>query len=244
MKKRSPKPKDKDKRFCWVIAYIDSKFLHLVKHQLTRNVEYQEVEVFIPTVKVLKKTFKGKEQFDEVPLLFNYGFFKIPRKYAIYRNYLENLQKNISAIHGWVKDPGKILKKRGKEPMQGDDRYISVATATSTEISKLIQASQNIGAHSSEDLDMIKPGDFIILRGYPFDGVEAEFVSMDRKRKKVKVKLTVLWNKEVEVSFDNVFFTIYHNNSHDDSLTIKKSLDEMKDNNRLDSFLNKNNGTK
>jgi transcription antitermination factor NusG len=240
MPKKKAKRNKTEKRYCWVIAYIDSKFITLVQQQLSRSIEFKEVEFFIPTVKILKKTFKGKEHFDEVPLLFNYGFFKIPRIYAVHKVYLENLQKQVSAIFGWVKDPSKIFKKKGKESIAGDDRYIACATATSKEIVDLIRTSQNLGAHSAEDLGLLKPGDMITLRGYPWDEVEAEFISMDLKRKKVKVKLKMLWGKEVEVTFDNVFFTIYHNSNYDDSLTIKKSLDEMQSRNALDKFIHKN----
>ena len=32
-------------------------------------------------VNVLKKTHKGKMQFEEIPILFNYGFIKMPDVY-------------------------------------------------------------------------------------------------------------------------------------------------------------------
>jgi transcription antitermination factor NusG len=232
----------KDEYYAWVIAYIDSTHLSLVNQQLAKNPEYAEVEAYIPTIKILKKQFKGKEQFDEVPLLFNYGFFKIPRKYAIHAAYLENMQKNISAIFGWVKDPAKALKSKKLQsefPEKDRDIRIPVATATSNDIAKLIKASVDIGAHSSDDLALIKKGDHITLRGYPFDGVEAEFIDMDEKRKKVKVKIIALWGKEVEVSFDNVFFTIYHSRAWDDSITTKNSLDEMALTQSLDRLTHK-----
>lgn len=200
--------------YVWVIAYIDKDFLDKATMQLKKYPEYAEVEAFIPTVKILKKTFKGVDRFDEIPLLFNYGFFKIPRKFAINKDYLEQMQKNISCIYGWVKDP-----------LNSSNR-ITVGLATSDEIAQLIRSSVNLGAHSSEDLGMIKSGDMITLRGYPFDDIQAEFVSMDEKRKKVKVKIPLLWNKETEVSFDNVFFTIYHNNNYDDAIDNRNSLDD------------------
>lgn len=131
--------------------------------------------------------------------------------------------------------------------MKGDDRYVPAATATSKQISELVKASQNIGAHSAEDLNMLRPGDIITLRGYPWDGVEAEFVRMDPKRKKVIIKLTMIGQRELEVSFDNVFFTIYANHGYDDSLTIRNSLDDMQAKNTLDKFtdkIQKRNGSK
>lgn len=229
----------KSNYYCWVVAYIDSDFLHLVKPQLARYPEYAEVEPYIPTVKVLKKKFKGKDAFDEIPLLFNYGFFKIPRKYAVHREYLDGLQRNISAIYGWVKDASKRVKN-ASNVNEWDDSYVSVATATAHEITHLIKSSVDIGAHSSDDITMLKPGDFITLKGYPFDGVNAEFVSVDEKKKRVKVKIIIFdHTKEVDVSYDNVFFTVYHGKSYDDSLTIKNSLDEMAANKTLDRFTNK-----
>jgi transcription antitermination factor NusG len=211
--------------YCWVVSYIDSEYLPIVKQQLGKFPEYKDVEAYIPTIKVLKKTFKGQNIFEEVPLLFNYGFFKIPRKYAIHSEYLANMQKNISCIYGWVKD--------------GANRK-NWAIVTPHEIAELIRATVNIGAHSSEDLNLLKPGELITLRGYPFDGVPAEFISMDEKKRKVKVKIVIFDQiKEVEVSFDNVFFTIYHNKNYDENQLSKNSLDAMEANNTLDKFTNK-----
>lgn len=224
-KRKKPK---KPERYCWVVAYIDKDFIPLVERQLEQNPEYNDVEAYIPTIKVLKKKFKGENHFDEVPLLFNYGFFKIPRKLAVHRNFLDNMQKNISCIYGWVKDPHRSKSR------------ISVATATPDEISRLVRASETIGAHTAEDLSMIKVGDIITLKGYPFEGIEAELLSIDEKRRKVKVNIIIFESKKpVEVSFDNVFFTLYQNNNYDDTKLSKNSLDEMEQRHTLDRFMNK-----
>lgn len=233
------KKKSKTKHFVWVVAYINSDFLKLVQEQLDRFQEYDEVEPYIPTIKVLKKQFKNKEQFEEVPLLYHYGFFKVPRKYAIHYSYLENMQKNISCIHGWVKDPVK-----------GSLQKIPVATATAEEISELIRTTINLGAHSSEDLDLIKPGDYVVLRGYPWEGMECEYLGVNDKTKKVRVKMFMfLQDKEVEVPFDAVFFNLYRGKGYDDSVSNKHSFDDMQAKGTLNNFLGKlekrkNNGDK
>lgn len=43
-------------------------------------------------VNVLKKTHKGKMQFEEIPILFNYGFIKMPSEFAYSRPFLNKLK--------------------------------------------------------------------------------------------------------------------------------------------------------
>lgn len=239
------KLKFKEKDYAWVIAYIDSTFLERVESDLKRAQEYKFVEAYIPTVKVLKKTFKGQEHFEEVPLLFNYGFFKIPRKFAVLPGFLEDMKANIACIYGWVKDPGKVVPRKprlrdDKKSVYADNE-IMVATATSKEIANLVKDSFKYSDHAAEDLDAIQPGTIITLRRYPWEGVQAEVVSIDPRKKEVTIKINIFTNmREVRVSFNHVFYTIYSNRGWDDSLTIKDSLDYMDEKGTLDKNLYKN----
>lgn len=226
--------------FCYPIAYIDASLMSKVEEELNKYPEFNEVTPMIPTVKILKKTFKGKQSFEEVPLLFNYGFFKMPRYRAIHYKYLDDLKTKISCIYAWVKDPQKemnkhpIIREDGKS-IYYTDAHVPIATATSEEVSNLIKDSFTHSAHDSTDLGTVYPGMMVTLQGYPFDNMPAEIVEIDEKKKKVKVKLNIFSQmKEVSVEFDNVFFTIYHGRNHDDTITVKKSLDEMMDNNSFD----------
>lgn len=254
-----------DNEFVWIVAYIDSKFLKHTEKELKKYPEYKLVEAYIPTVKILKKTFKKENFFEEVPLLFNYGFFKVPRKYAIYKDYLDQMQKNISCIYGWVRDAantieekpvlrvdgksvydkrkiGKLNKKKKtiKFEAEPEDIY-PFATASSEDISRLIRDTKGIGAHDSGEIELLVPGSIITLRGYPFEGVQAEVVEVDHKKKKVNVKIHIIDQmREVKVSFDNVFFTIYHSKNHDDSLQATNSIDEMKSKKTFDKLQKKN----
>lgn len=237
-------PKIDPNYFCWVIAYIEAEHISKVTEDLSRFIEYNEVEAYIPTVKVLKKKFKGKEQFDEIPLLFNYGFFRVPRKFATSKLYLDNMQRNISCIYSWVRDPLKNVRKSRIRP-EGtrtfSDHNIHIATATTDEIYELLRGSFMGDIHSSEEIDKLKPGDIITLRGYPWEGIIAELVEINLKARNIKVKINFLNDKqEVTVSFDNVFFTVYHNRSYDDSISLTDSLDEMEENHTLNKKLYKN----
>lgn len=245
------KPKKPDANyFSWCCAYIDSAYIGKVTTELAKFREYREIEAYIPTVKILKKTFKGKQTFEDVPLLFNYGFFKIPRKFAIHYKFLDDLKDNVSCIYAWVKDPHKIVKQ-AKNLQLGErtfypEREIPIATATAKEIALLTKDSFDYSAHSSEDIEKVKPGSMITLRGYPFEGVVATVVEINPKKESVKVKINIFDQlREIDVSYDNVFFTIYHAKSYDDSITVKNSLNAMVDSGGLDQqqFKNFKHGT-
>lgn len=240
VKKGKKKPIKVD-YFCYPIAYIDATFMSKVEEELNRYPEYKEVTAMIPTVKILKKTFKGKQTFEEVPLLFNYGFFKMPRHLAIQHKFLEALKSDISCIYSWVKDPQKVIKKHAIMRDDGksiyEDKHIPIATATSQEVANLIKDSFNHSAHDATDLGSIYPGAQITLRGYPFDDMPAEVVEIDPKHQEVKVKIQIFNQiKEVMVAFDNVFFTIYHGNNYNADITVKNSLDQMMENKTFDKF--------
>lgn len=231
--------------FSWVVAYIDSTQIDKVEKELRKQPEYKEVEAYIPTVKILTKTFKGKHTFEEVPLLFNYGFFKIPRKFAIHAKFLDDLKSNVSCIYAWVKDPLKIMNTKPKIRLDEKSVYkeneIMVATASAKEIAKLVRDAFTHSIHDSNDIANFGPGTMITLRGYPFEGVMAEIVQVDPKKKSVKVKISIFDQvRTVGVSFDNVYFSIYHRQNFDDSIPIKNTLNAMAEYGTLDKQTHKN----
>ena len=101
-----------------------------------------------------------------------------------------------------------------------------MATASSEEIQVLIKQSFNLSVHPADEVDRLGPGSMITLRGYPWEGLQAQVISIDVKRKQMKVKINMLnMMRDVKVSFDNVFYTIYHGKNWDDSVSIVDSLD-------------------
>lgn len=212
----------------WVIAYINREFIDIAKDEIKRY-KHDDIEVYIPTVRVLKKKFKNKNQFEFVPLLFNYGFFKIPYNKVMNPEYLSELRQQITCIYGWVKDPAKI-QANNKSGLISDnsnftDALPSVAIATDEEVTRLVQSSESMDIFDEKDLDRIKPGDVIKLNGYPFDDMLAEVISINPKKREVKVSLYMdLVIKEITVSFENVYYSIYKN--HDESLS-DNSTDDL-----------------
>ena len=226
----------------WCIAYINSKSIHLVENDLMLKKEYKEIKPYIPNVKVLKKIFKGKNEFDHVPLLFNYGFVKIPLYQAVNPEFHIELRNNINCIYSWVKDIIKIKETAVRDKEGEEILYykptVSVAVATNKEIENVIKSRNKLTIYSSEDLENIKKGSIITLYGYPFDDIEAKILNINHAKEEVKVRLlTFQVQREIIVSFNNVFYTIY-SGGYDEKLK-EKSLDEIQEKNkgRIDKLM-------
>src|SRR5690606_34035011 len=101
---------------------------------------------YIPTVKVLKKVFKGKNHFEFEPLLFNYGFFKVDYDDACNPDFLMELRSRISAIYGWVKDPATSMVSQVNLKRGNTNFYNGIpaaAVAKDSEIADLISKSDS-----------------------------------------------------------------------------------------------------
>lgn len=222
----------------WAIAYIKRDFIDYVEKELN-DYGYDKVEAYIPTVRLLKKKFKGKNQYEFVPMLFNYGFFKIPYKDACNPDFLKELRHRISCIYGWVKDPTKVILE--DKPIFVDGALPKAAIATDEEIARLIKASDLMSVYNKEDIDKIKPGEYIKLQGYPFDNMPAEVVRINHHKKEVIVKLLMdAIVKEVTVSFENVFYSIYKSFAEDSREISLDEIGERYGNNTVDHLVFRN----
>ena len=242
--------------YIWVIAYINRDYIERVEKDLLEK-GFGALKVFIPTTRILKKQFKGKNEYEYVPLLFNYGFFQLPYKQACDADFLRKLKEKIPAIYAWVIDPLQLIKNKPNLKMDNTGQPIpeeeevdevtklkilrhdynpTVAIATEEEIVALLKTSETISVFSDEIVDKLDIGSFITLRGYPYEGMPAEIISISKRDKKVKVRLLLeTMMAEVLVSFENIFYTVYSN--YDEELK-EKSLDEMalKGNRKLDKL--------
>ena len=222
-----------DQDYIWCIAYISRDQIHRVEKDIAF---YKfDIEAYIPTVKILKKKFKGKEEFEFIPLLFNYGFFKLPYKDACNHDYLSELRVKITCIYSWVRDPAALLDDKElpleknqlgdikmadlndkeitkllKESNSHTTGWPKTAIASDKEIATLIKQSGKKSIFSKDDINNLKPDMVITLHGYPFDNVRALVIDLNKSSKVITVEL-LLGNtfKEVKVSFENVFYTIY-----------------------------------
>lgn len=236
------KPKD----FVWCIAYIDYSLIHKIPSDLKKSNQYRGIRFIIPTVRVLKKTQKSKDHFKEVPLLMNYGFFRIPVLWALNIDLLNKIKADVSCISNWVKDRSKGSKperkyKKGKAPAPKSypsDRDIPIATTTKKVINACCDLADELSIFSSEDIKRAKIGDVITLMIYPFDGMRAEIREINTQTKKIKVALAdqydetcEIYDREVEVNFDNVFYSIYQG-SHNERYGEESLLEDFHINRR------------
>ena len=209
------------KEFIWCIAYINKVFLPTVVKDLV-NSGFSNIKVNIPTVRVLRKKFKGKEYFDEVPLLFNYGFFRLPLAGACDKDYLMRLKVSVQGIYNWVyrppfNAPGKSRTREFTSVESGEvlerEELVSqllVYTIGIKEIVRLKRIALISSIYGADDISQLHKGNYIVLKGYPFDNIPAEVISVHPTKEKVKVKLLVGGNiGEAEVSFSNIFYSIY-----------------------------------
>lgn len=199
--------------YVWVIAHINKDLIQYAQKDIKKNLNYKGViEISIPTVRVLKKQFKNKPVFDEVPLLFNYGFVKVPLTWAINQDIMDNIRRDIGCISHWVTDP---MVKNPKTPKKTQNsiqllKQIKYAYVRGKEVQRMMRIAENSSIHSSKDIANLKPGKTVTLVGYPFEGMDAEIVQVDKAKSRVIVAIQMFSEiKEVSVSLDNVLYTIY-----------------------------------
>lgn len=228
----------KRQEYSWVIAYVNVALLNKLPSDLRKSQYYDEIIPHIPLIRILKKQFKGKEFFDEVPLLFNYGFFRIPIGLAINTDLMIKLKEDLSCVSGWVRDTAKVHKSRKDEKTRNwvyTDSNVEFATVEPEMVEELVRKAREESIFSSDDIEKVKPGSIIFLMGYPFEGMQAKVVSIDKKAKKIKVLLGLDVDdgdfdengREVTVHFENVFYSIY-SGSHDENYNTEKFLEDHK----------------
>ena len=101
----------KKSKYVYTIFYLERKYFQTINQDL-KDYGFEHVRAIIPTVKVLRKAIKGKLNFEEVPILFNYGFIKMPLEKAYSRPFLNKLKKKIPGIRSFLKDTQTIFPKK------------------------------------------------------------------------------------------------------------------------------------
>ena len=217
---------DKSK-YTWVVIYVSNKTYNLIKPELIKQ-GYTDVKVFIPTLSLLIKKSKGKEVYEDSPLLFNYGFLKIPTVKALDRNYLLNMRKKIPHIVSFLKRPDPLHNKRIKKRVDSSDfdDFSIVATCSKEEILHLKKISRENKVFSNHEITNLKLGDYITLKGYPFEGTPAIVKDINLSRKEVTLNIFPDCSTiEVKVGFETAIYSVYRD-SNPDILTCNQREDK------------------
>lgn len=199
--------------YTYCVCRIDKKSWEYIAEDLKIR-GYKHIKPVIPTISILKKSKANKNYYEQIPLLFNYGFIKMPIYRAYDRQFLFKLKKEIPGIVGWVHDLGgmhpKKIRKRIDNAEDWDD-FSKVAVISKKEVKYYRELSKKNKIYSLEDITRIHIGDYITLRGYPFEGIGAEIKDINLNTK--MVDLTIFPGRDstlnIKVPLDNVIYTVY-----------------------------------
>lgn len=214
------------RNYTWVVFRFDDKTYKTIDKQLlSRN--YTDIKVYIPTISILKKAEKNKNIYEDVPMLFSYGFIRMSTKRALSRPFLNKLRKDIPAIHSWLRSTETMFKRkirRRTDNAEDWDDFSIVGSITSKELRRLKKISKENKIYSASDINRLMPGDLVTLKGYPFDNMEAEIVDTKLNTNEVKVRIYPAgFQKDIILPLDNILYSIYNN----------YSLDKLEANNHL-----------
>lgn len=199
----------------YCIIYLENKYYHTINEEL-KEYGYKRIRAIIPTVKILKHiSSRRKPIYQEEPVLFNYGFLRMPSDKALDRDFLRKLQRRVRGIRGFLRNTETLhpRKKRARiDNLDIWDDFSLVATTPRNEVRRFIRIGHKNKRFSVGDMVSIKIGDYIILKGYPFDGVDATVLDISPNKKKVKLLLYPENGRmEIWLPFDNVVYSVYQN---------------------------------
>lgn len=211
MKKKTP--------YVYTICRIDTKDWRNINHELVEH-GYKDIKCFVPTLTMVKKTYRGqKKEVEEVPMLFNYGFIRMRSEVAYNRNFLFHLKREIPGIVSFLKslDSMHVKKKRRRVDNAEDwDDFSKVATVTKKEFRHYMRLS---GANQVFSLDevMVNVGDFVVMRGYPLDGMPAKVLDFNYPNKTAIVEIypgegSVL---SMQIPLENILYSPYEHYQED-----------------------------
>lgn len=191
-----------------------TKFWKDINHDLSKR-GYKGIKAYIPYVNVLKSTRAGKNVYTEVPLLFHYGFIKMKTEKAYDRQFLKKLRKDIPGIMGWMYSPETMHERKKRVRIDESytfDDFSMVATVSREEVKYYKDLSKRNQIFSRDDIVNLKIGDYITLRGYPFEGIGAQVEEVNLSTKMIKV---ILYPNNgslvVSLPLDNILYSIYNN---------------------------------
>ena len=211
MKKKTP--------YVYTICRIDTKDWRNINHELVEH-GYKDIKCFVPTLTMVKKTYRGqKKEVEEVPMLFNYGFIRMRSEVAYNRNFLFHLKREIPGIVSFLKslDSMHVKKKRRRVDNAEDwDDFSKVATVTKKEFRHYMRLSRANQVFSLDEV-MVNVGDFVVMRGYPLDGMPAKVLDFNYPNKTAIVEIypgegSVL---SMQIPLENILYSPYEHYQED-----------------------------
>lgn len=109
------------------------------------------------------------------------------------------------------------------------DDFSLVATCSRKDVRRFKKLARENKKYSVEDMMNIHPGDYLVLKGYPYEGVDATVIDVDYNNKLVKLSLYPECGKmELKLPFDNVLYSVYQNCDPDKLYANQQEFDPNK----------------
>lgn len=218
------------RKYVYAVCYLELKYFKDISSDL-KSRGYKQITPIIPTINILKRVSKSRDYFDDVPILFNYGFIRMPIDKAYSRDFLLKLKNDIPGIRGWVSSPESLHPKKKKRRIDNIDIFDDfsiVATVSKKEVRRFRRLAKRGNKFSLDDLNM-DIGDYIVLKGYPFDGVDATILDINYRDRLVKLLLYPENGRmEINLPFDNVIYSVYNNLDENRLLVNSRNHDESR----------------
>lgn len=220
MKKRAP--------YVYCVCRVDTKTWKTINDSLKER-GYINIKCFVPTVQVLSRSKGHKQEYKEIPMLFNYGFIRMNSRLAYNRQFIRQLTREIPGIVSFLKSLDymhpKKLRKRIDNAEDWDD-FSKVAIVSKKDIKYYKKLSKSNQIYHLSDIAN-KSGDMIILRKYPFDGLLAKVLDFSFTNKTVRVEIYPGQGSiiQLQLPLDNVLYTPYDSYNEDVLLVDKYKLD-------------------
>lgn len=181
----------KHTHYSYCVFYLEEKYYKDINKDLKDN-GYKHVKAIIPTVKFIDhQSSRGRYVDVEVPILFNYGFMRVPTDKVFNRQYMTKLRRSIPGIRGWLKNTEPLHRSRGKKPridnLEVFDDFSQIARVSKKEVKRFLDISKENSRLKFEDITAIHVDDFITLRHYPYIGVDAIIKDIDWENQRVKL---------------------------------------------------------
>lgn len=186
------------KNWPWMIIYIDrNKFLDTDIEKVEK--EYG-IEIVVPVTRVLKGKHRGRNNYEDVPYLFNFGFLRVPKFRRYDLDYLVKLKREIPLLLGFLRDTTL--------PSQG----FNFAMISSREVNRIIRDAGQSSIYSEHQEENIKIGDSIELSGYPFGGLYGvvEKINKEKQNMVISIEISNGAPLKITVPFFNIYYTMYH----------------------------------
>ena len=202
---------------------IDQDHINIDLEYLHEDIS-NEIDICIPTVRLLKYQLHTKQVFYNKALLFNYGFIKVPLEIAYNFPTLQRIYTMCKSVNGFVWRNKQDLKQERLAMSKGfgvndmgemensinpdDIKQVIFETVDSEEVDRLRDMALGLDVYHS--MDELSIGAYIILKGYPFANMVGKVLTRGKKNIKVELLDTGMI---VMVQAENIYYSPYDETS-------------------------------